>query len=87
MHLHAGVGQIQGIESILASSLELFLINESAIGYGRLDHVHSQVLVCHRNIEHLTLMTRYTATNLVENDKSEGVALAGDSRHSLSTVS
>ena len=46
--LHAGVGQIQGIESVLASSLELFLINESAIGFDRLDHVHRQVLVRHR---------------------------------------
>ena len=46
-HLHVCIGQNQRIKSILSSSLERFLINESALFFSCSNHVQRQILISH----------------------------------------
>ena len=46
-HLHVYIGQNQRIKSILSSSLERFLINESTLFLSCSNNVHRQILISH----------------------------------------
>ena len=46
-HVHVCIGHNQRIKSILSSSLERFLINESTLFLSCCNHVHRQILISH----------------------------------------